>query len=1116
MRAFVPKAARRPPSKLRPASPTSEIASRLKRPEYVLTSKPWYKDAIIYELHVRAFMDSDGNGTGDFAGLTGKLGYLHDLGVTALWLLPFCPSPWRDDGYDVADYAEVHPAYGCLADFRRFLDECKRRGLRVITEFVLNHTSDAHPWFQRARRSPAGSPERDCYVWSDTPEKYSGARVIFKDFEASNWTWDPIAQSFFFHRFYSHQPDLNYESPEVQQAALDTVDFWFGIGVDGIRLDAVPYLFEREGTTCENLPETHQFLRKLRRHVDEKFSDRMLLAEANQWSEDAVAYFGQGDECHMAFHFPLMPRLFMAMRMEDAFPIIHILQQTPSIPDSCQWANFLRCHDELTLEMVCEEERDYMYNVYARDQQMRLNVGIRRRLAPLLENDRRRIELLNGLLLSLPGTPVIYYGDEIGMGDNLQLGDRDGVRTPMQWNSGKNGGFSNADPERLYLPPITGSEYDYALVNVEIQESKPHSLLWWMRNAIAVRKETTALTHGSIHFLKPGNRSVLAFVRQYEDEAVLVVANLSRFAQPVKLDLGEYVDHIPTELFGRVKFPMIPKGEYTLSLGPYGFHWFELRKRVAEQDGSASARLVASVSGIFEWENRKELADIVAAWLSGRLRRDDREVTNVEIVDLARFGNHACLAIFEIHFSGGDPELQLLPLAIRTTDSNGPQEGMKLLCSVEDLHGFRGALCAGAANGEISNALTALIDCHGSVETHCGRFRGKRVGAFAAELPGDSVCLIPTPHGTEQRNVSILLGDVYVLKIYRKLDPGSNPDLEAMRFLFERASFNNVVPTAGVIEYTLQDGEPIVAAVLHAYAANRGDLWQYTLAEFSLFLERAGAEASTVSKDVSRLLHDYAETASLLGKRTAEMHLAFSSGVDDPDFAPEPFDTFCLRGLAHNLDANTRLVMRSLRAHRKDLRGYNRQLASSILELDEEIRRFFRDIIDIQNPGMRTRIHGDLHLAQVLHTGDDVVFIDFEGDNSRPLAERVLKRSPLMDVASMLISFRYVIERAVITSRRSREEVEQLAQVWYTTSAGAYLNQYRATVGDQPILPEQDRDFRQMLGILLLAKAVYAVGYEIENRPAWVTVALRSLLDVWRRVRNGEPGHPSTLPVGSC
>ena len=497
----------------------------------------WYKDAIIYELHVRAFRDSNGDGMGDFRGLAEKLDYLQDLGVDTIWLLPFSPSPWKDDGYDIADYNDVHPAYGTVRDFQLFLREAHRRGLRVLTEVVINHTSDQHEWFQRARRSPPGSKYRDYYVWSDSPEKYKEARIIFKDFETSNWTWDPVAKAYYWHRFYSHQPDLNFDSPAVRQAVKDAAGFWFDMGVDAFRLDAIPYLYERENTNCENLPETHEFLKELRAYIDRKYPGRMLLAEANQWPDDSVAYFGDGNECHMCFHFPVMPRMFMAVRMEDRYPIIEILNQTPPIPANCQWAMFLRNHDELTLEMVTDEERDYMYRVYAHDRQARINLGIRRRLAPLLGNDRRRIELMNALLFSLPGTPVLYYGDEIGMGDNIYLGDRNGVRTPMQWSADRNAGFSNANPQRLYLPIISDPEYGSETINVESQQNNPNSLLWWTKRMIEQRKQYRAFGRGSIQFLHPDNRKVLAFVRQYENEQILVVANLSRYPQYAELDL---------------------------------------------------------------------------------------------------------------------------------------------------------------------------------------------------------------------------------------------------------------------------------------------------------------------------------------------------------------------------------------------------------------------------------------------------------------------------------------------------------------------------------------------------------------------------------------------------
>ena len=552
------------------------LITAARRPAPIGANPQWYKDAIIYEARVRSFFDSNGDGYGDFRGLASKLDYLQDLGVTALWLLPFYPSPMRDDGYDIADYTDVHQEVGALSDFEFFLEQAHARGLRVITELVLNHTSDQHPWFKRARRAPPGSTDRDFYVWSDTPERYREARIIFKDFEPSNWAWDPVARAYFWHRFYAHQPDLNFENPAVHEALFGVVDFWFGKGVDGLRLDAVPYLYEAEGTNCENLPQTHAFLKRLRAHVDARFSDRMLLAEANQWPEDAVAYFGNGDRCHMAFHFPLMPRMFMANRMEDRFPLIDILNQTPSIPENAQWATFLRNHDELTLEMVTDEERDYMYRVYAEDPQARVNLGIRRRLAPLLGNDRRRIELMNALLFALPGTPVIYYGDEIGMGDNIYLGDRNGVRTPMQWNQDRNAGFSAANPQRLYLPLVADPENHPAAVNVEAQQNNPTSLLWWMRRLIGAARRSPSLSRGDIEFLYPENRKVVAFLRTFEDDRTLVVANLSRSAQFVELDLSRFDGRQPVELIGRVAFPRIGQLPYLLTLGPHDFLWFEL------------------------------------------------------------------------------------------------------------------------------------------------------------------------------------------------------------------------------------------------------------------------------------------------------------------------------------------------------------------------------------------------------------------------------------------------------------------------------------------------------------------------------------------------------------
>ncbi len=651
-------------------------------------SSLWYKDAVIYEVHVRAFADSNGDGIGDFRGLIGKLDYLRGLGGTALWLLPFFPSPLRDDGYDISDYTAVHPAYGTLDDFRELMDEAHRRGLRVIIELVLNHTSDQHPWFQRARTAPPGSSERDFYVWSDTPEQYKEARVIFKDYEQSNWTWDSAANAYFWHRFYGHQPDLNYDHPPVRQAIFDTVDFWLDMGVDGLRLDAVPYLAEVEGTSSENLPATHRFLRQLRQHVDARYTDRMLLAEANQWPEDAVAYFGDGDECHMAFNFPLMPRLFMALRTEDRLPVEDILAQTPEIPDSAQWALFLRNHDELTLEMVTDEERVYMYEAFAPAQEARVNLGIRRRLAPLLGNSRRRIELMNALLCSLPGTPVIYYGDEIGMGDNIYLGDRDGVRTPMQWSADRNAGFSAASPQRLYLPLIVDYEYHHEAVHVEAQESNPHSLLAFMKRLLALRTRSRAFGRGSLQLLHPANHRVLAFIREHDGERILVVANLSRFGQAVELDLSAYPGMTPVEMFGRIAFWSIDDHPYRLTMGPHAFYWFWLdpTESIASagpiQGGQASIPVITATDGwasVISGNHRSELEQVLPRFLARQPwhRGSGESGLNARLLDAVPVPHEArptWFAPVRVSYSDRDPELYLLALAFIPVDGDDPSE----------------------------------------------------------------------------------------------------------------------------------------------------------------------------------------------------------------------------------------------------------------------------------------------------------------------------------------------------------------------------------------------------------------------------------------------------------
>ena len=639
----------------------------------------WYKDAIIYELHVKSFFDSNADGIGDFAGLTEKLDYLQNLGVTALWLLPFYPSPLKDDGYDIANYFGIHPDYGLLKDFKEFVREAHKRDLRVITELVLNHTSDQHAWFQLSRKSKPGSSLRDFYVWSNSPEKYPDARIIFKDFEYSNWTWDNTANAYYWHRFYSHQPDLNFDNPLVRKKIQRVINYWLDMGVDGFRLDAVPYLFEREGTNCENLPETFEFLKQVRSYIDKNYKNKMLLAEANQWPEDAVAYFGKNDECHMSFHFPLMPRLFMACWMEDRFPIVDIFEQTPPTPEACQWALFLRNHDELTLEMVSDEERDYMYRVYAGDPVARINLGIRRRLAPLLSNNRRKIELMNFLLFSLPGTPIIYYGDELGMGDNYHLGDRNGVRTPMQWSIDRNAGFSRANPQKLFLPIIMDPEYHYEAVNVENQERNQGSLLWWMKRVISRRKQYQAFGRGSMEFLFPDNPKILAFTRKYQDECILAVMNLSRFSQVVELDLSQYTGCVPEDVFSGNKFPIIKNTPYLLTLSRHDYYWFILRKEESRaRMGTIRSIPALSVEEgwetVFKDEARESLENEVlplyvngCRWFAGK----SREIRSVRIVETIILKEHtyvSYLLLVAVLYTTEPHDYYLLPVSFTSGD----------------------------------------------------------------------------------------------------------------------------------------------------------------------------------------------------------------------------------------------------------------------------------------------------------------------------------------------------------------------------------------------------------------------------------------------------------------
>ncbi|HET9929488.1 MAG TPA: maltose alpha-D-glucosyltransferase, partial [Polyangiaceae bacterium] len=871
-----------------------------------MSEADWYKDAIIYELRVRSFYDSDGDGIGDLQGLTQKLDYLRDLGVSAIWLLPLYPSPLKDDGYDIADYHDVHSAVGTLDDFKAFLEQAHARGLKVITELVLNHTSDQHPWFERARRAPAGSRERNFYVWSDDPHKWSEARIIFQDFETSNWTWDPVAKAYYWHRFFSHQPDLNFESEDVRRAMFEVVDFWFEMGVDGMRLDAVPYLYEREGTTCENLPETHAFLRMLRAHIDAKFQNRMLLAEANQWPEDAVAYFGKGDECHTAFHFPVMPRLFMALRMEDSYPIIDILEQTPPIPDNCQWALFLRNHDELTLEMVTDEERDYMIARYAADRQTRINLGIRRRLAPLLDNDRRRIELMNMLLLSLPGTPVIYYGDEIGMGDNAYLGDRNGVRTPMQWSPDRNGGFSRANPQRLILPTIIDPEYSYETVNVEVQQGNPSSLLWWMKRLLALRKKSLAFGRGSLQMLAPENRKVLAFLRRHHTDVILVVMNLSRFPQWVELDLSEFKSQSPVELFGNGAFPPIDGNPYRLTLGAYDGLWLSLTSATSSggsQHPSLVPRRHLAFNGDYAQLLKQESAALdiaLTAYIPSQrwFRSKTLRVERARLREALPLGPRLFLAFIEVTFAEGAPELYVLPLGIveQTKEPDLP-----LVSIIKDADSPPHAWVYDASNdADTALALQSLALGGRQLETRFVSIEGRRVvSGEAPEVPSAKALR------AEQSNTSYLYADRYVGKLVRKVEIGESPEVELLGALQRGPKGASVPPLVAHIQAELAGGVATLMTLL-GYVPNEGNAWDLAVDHAQHFYEQVLAKhrdeppPGTVSlfdeaTNPTAISSDFLALAKLLGTRTAELHSALLANLSGTPLGPRPYTTLTSR-----------------------------------------------------------------------------------------------------------------------------------------------------------------------------------------------------------------------------
>jgi maltose alpha-D-glucosyltransferase/alpha-amylase len=1106
-------------------APETETAATARTDAGASAGDPhWYKDAVVYQLHIKTFFDANGDGIGDFKGLAAKLDYVQELGVNTIWLLPFYPSPLRDDGYDVADFHNVHPQYGTRHDFRNFAREAHRRGLRVITELVVNHTSDAHPWFQAARRAPAGSAKRDYYVWSDTDQKYRGTRIIFSDTEKSNWTWDPEAKAYFWHRFFSHQPDLNFDNPSVLKAVFRTMRFWLDMGVDGFRLDAVPYLIEREGTSNENLPETHALIKKIRSLIDASYRDRLLLAEANMWPEDVREYFGDGDECHMAYHFPLMPRMYMSMAQEDRHPVVEIMQQTPEIPDASQWAIFLRNHDELTLEMVTNTERDYMYRMYAADPRARVNLGIRRRLAPLMENDIDRIKLMNSLLFSMPGSPIIYYGDEIGMGDNIYLGDRNSVRTPMQWSPDRNAGFSRADPQRLYLPPIMDPIYGYEAVNVEAQSREPTSLLNWMRRVLAVRKSSSAFGRGRLTFLKPGNRKVLAYLREFGEDTILCVANLGRSAQPVELDLRRYKGRVPVEMFGRAAFPPIGELPYLLTLPGSGFYWFRLSKD-AEVPHWHEERLVREdlpVVVLFDgwtsffrdrvvpWriamatKSRQQLEEQV---LPGYIELQRWYGAKGEPVRRAQLADHLLwernrrqwmLALFEVE-SGSEAAPHAAPYFVPLAlDWEGDREDARArerspaTIAKARQQASVGMLTDAFADEAFCRALVEAIGQGGEAAMAQGRLRFTATAAFSAIVGSDAARLAVGAPLAQSSNTAVALGERLFLKGYRRLRRGLNPEFEVGRFLTDVAGFPHCVPVAGALDYVAADGSLTALALLQAYVSNEGDGWTYTLE----YLERHFADARHPAEGAHADAHGpYRTLARTLGERTAELHRALATPGGGPDFDAEPVsgpDVAAWKARV-NADAQTTLDVLARRIERLD-----EKLRDSAKELLKDPRRLLAwiDGVAFDPAGARRmRYHGDFHLGQVLLRQNDFLIIDFEGEPARSLEERRTKHSPLRDVSSMLRSFDYARWSAL---RRAAQEPEEqarcarLAEAWHGVARAAFLEGYAQRAAGAGLFAS----FEAAHGLVMLfeiEKALYELRYELDNRPAWAGIPLNGL-----------------------
>ncbi|ANM14705.1 MULTISPECIES: maltose alpha-D-glucosyltransferase [unclassified Rhizobium] len=1075
----------------------------------------WYKDAIIYQLHIKSFYDANGDGVGDFAGLHAKLDHIAALGVNAIWLLPFFPSPRRDDGYDIADYGNVSPDYGTVEDFRAFVDAAHQRNIRVIIELVINHTSDQHPWFQRARQAPAGSPERDFYVWSDTDQKFPETRIIFIDTEKSNWTWDAVAGAYYWHRFYSHQPDLNFDSPLVMEELLKVMRFWLETGIDGFRLDAIPYLVEREGTINENLPETHAILKRIRAALDATHPGVMLLAEANQWPEDTREYFGEGDECHMAFHFPLMPRMYMAIAKEDRFPITDILRQTPEIPENCQWAIFLRNHDELTLEMVTDAERDYLWETYASDKRARINLGIRRRLAPLMERDRRRIELMNALLLSMPGTPVIYYGDEIGMGDNIYLGDRDGVRTPMQWSPDRNGGFSRVDPARLVLPPVADPLYGFEAVNVEAQSTDAHSLLNWTRKMLALRGRHPAFGRGSLRFLAPENRKILAYLREYDGETLMCVANLSRLPQAVELDLSAFEGRVPIELTGMSPFPPIGQLTYLLTLPPYGFFWFQLEAdadppawRTAPPEQLPDLVTMVTRRGLLDLVDEPKLArvlsnEILPAYLAKRrwFGAKDQPLQAARLISATPipFADGIVLGELEAVLPNHSESYQL-PLAVAWDDAQ-PSVLTQQLALGRIRQGRRvGFLTDGFAAEAMARGILRGLGDRSRITGRTGmlEFLGtERLDRLAVtdDLPVHWL-------SAEQSNSSLIVGELAMIKLIRHIFPGIHPEVEMTRYL-TRAGYDHTAPLLGEVAHTDSSGRRSTLIIVQGAIRNQGDAWNWMLNNL-----RRGADELVLNDpavqpgdDVFQPLISF---VAMVGLRLGELHVVLAGETADEAFRPVVAGDSEVEAMKKAVAGEVDYAMSKLSEREENADPVIDLLAAPLLKRRSELVELGATLAEATRHTLMTRTHGDFHLGQILVSEGDAVIIDFEGEPAKNLGERRAKTNPLRDVAGLLRSLSYLVATAkldndAVIEHENEVRREAIARFGHQAEE-AFLDAYSQAVSASKALDMPADQRRRVLDAFLLEKAAYEIAYEARNRPKWLPIPLSGLTEIVSRL----------------